>query len=491
MRLDLGQFKKVSEDNHSAILAHPRGHHIVIAKNSLNPKLKEQLSKLPSLSSPKMMVDGGDPVDAPDANDLDISPASDQEVQDVSGGDTPTPASPGDAGSAAPGVSGTDSGPQKYAMPAPAAADQSASSPQINAIQGIQSGFQQQIAGTKELYQAQADAAKKQAVAAQEFANEQKLHNDLAVKEYMGMKEQLSKAMVDVQNGHINPNHYIQNMSTFGKVSTAIGLFLGGLSTAFRGGPNPALQFVNDQINRDVQGQIADLGKKENIMSAYMRQTGNFFTAQAMTRGFYTELYKTEVQKIASQSQSEQALAQAKVLTGVLEKEQGLALAPAASLQSSQRMAASGQTSPGLMARAIPDEKSKDLAYKEAAKIGEIEQLRKNFQSSFDDLNARALGGLLSPADRQSAIQAFAGPVAKMAEGRFNFDESMQQVEALLPSWKDGKEARGLKQQRLNAFFDSFSQTPVLDSYYPNWKHNYVKRALQPNPSMTAMQPGK
>lgn len=47
MNLNLSQFKKVKEDDKSAVLKHPQGHHITIAKNALSPKLKSQLSELP------------------------------------------------------------------------------------------------------------------------------------------------------------------------------------------------------------------------------------------------------------------------------------------------------------------------------------------------------------------------------------------------------------------------------------------------------------
>lgn len=54
MNLDFSKFKKVKEDKASAILQHPDGHHIRIAKGPLSLKMQEQLSKLPM-----NMADGG------------------------------------------------------------------------------------------------------------------------------------------------------------------------------------------------------------------------------------------------------------------------------------------------------------------------------------------------------------------------------------------------------------------------------------------------
>lgn len=47
MNFELHKFKKISDSPKSAVLQHPEGHKITIAKNVLSPQLKQQLDKLP------------------------------------------------------------------------------------------------------------------------------------------------------------------------------------------------------------------------------------------------------------------------------------------------------------------------------------------------------------------------------------------------------------------------------------------------------------
>lgn len=53
--LDLSKFKKAHEDEHKATLSHPDGHHIVIAKKALSPKMRDQIAKLPKMADGGMM----------------------------------------------------------------------------------------------------------------------------------------------------------------------------------------------------------------------------------------------------------------------------------------------------------------------------------------------------------------------------------------------------------------------------------------------------
>jgi hypothetical protein len=58
MKFDLHKFKKIKEDNHSAVLQHPEGHKITISKKVLSPELKKQVAGLPM-----HMAEGGQVTD--------------------------------------------------------------------------------------------------------------------------------------------------------------------------------------------------------------------------------------------------------------------------------------------------------------------------------------------------------------------------------------------------------------------------------------------
>jgi hypothetical protein len=95
MKMDLSQFKKVTENGKSAILKHPKGHHIQIWKSSLDPKMKKQLEDLP------LHAAGGTVVPDPNEEEKNYSAPQQQQpqpqqpvVQIFNGGAQPQQAQP-------------------------------------------------------------------------------------------------------------------------------------------------------------------------------------------------------------------------------------------------------------------------------------------------------------------------------------------------------------------------------------------------------------
>lgn len=89
--------------------------------------------------------------------------------------------------------------------------------------------------------------------------------------------DEANKVIQEINNpsSNIDANHLVDNMSTTKKISTAIGLILGGIGGGITGQENPALKFLNAQIDRDVQAQTTNLNKKQNLVGAYFKEYGN------------------------------------------------------------------------------------------------------------------------------------------------------------------------------------------------------------------------
>lgn len=87
----------------------------------------------------------------------------------------------------------------------------------------------------------------------------------------------------DVQDQHIDPNHYMSSLGVAGNIASAIGLILGGMGGGATGQENPALHVLSKNIDRDIEAQKAELGKKENLLSANMNHFKNIHDAVAMT----------------------------------------------------------------------------------------------------------------------------------------------------------------------------------------------------------------
>lgn len=77
------------------------------------------------------------------------------------------------------------------------------------------------------------------------------------------------KFMAEVAGQKIDPNHYLGSMDTAHRVGNAIALMVGGLAGGLnKTGVNPAMEFINQQINRDMQAQQANMGKKMTLLQA-------------------------------------------------------------------------------------------------------------------------------------------------------------------------------------------------------------------------------
>lgn len=120
---------------------------------------------------------------------------------------------------------------------------------------------------------------------------------------YNDLNTEIKNTVQDIQDSHIDSNHYMNSKSTGSRIATAIGLILGGLGGGLLRQENPALKFLNQNIDRDIEGQKEELGKKNSILSAYYNQTKNLNDATMMTRAFYMEKYANDLKKAAANSQ--------------------------------------------------------------------------------------------------------------------------------------------------------------------------------------------
>jgi hypothetical protein len=125
------------------------------------------------------------------------------------------------------------------------------------------------------------------------------------------LEQERQRLMRDLADGHIDPNHFMGSMDTSSKVTTAIGLILGGMGGGLTGQGNPVQAFLDKQIDRDIQAQQANLNKKESLLSANLKQFGNLRDATEMTRVMMMDGVKLGLQKAAAQAQDPIAKARA------------------------------------------------------------------------------------------------------------------------------------------------------------------------------------
>lgn len=336
--------------------------------------------------------------------------------------------------------------------------DSSTSQPQQQNPYGEEQGIMQGAAqAVKNIGGLEAQKYKDQEQAAQQNLQNTQDTYDKFTTLNKSWEDESDKAIQDVRNNHINPNHYMESMSTPQRVSTAVGMLIAGMGSGLLRQENPVSKYLDQQINRDIESQVSNMNQGNNIVSMLARQTGNKRAAIQLATALQNKIYADKITQIGLQYGSPEAAQNAKVLAApYLEKAASLGAAGnmMLSMQNGQSSADPARQLMLMKQLGKIDDKQYEKANDQLDNINEIESLRSNIQDSFNDLNGKLLAGKLSPSDRQSAINSYSGLLVKVAEGRFNFDEAKQQMEAILPGIEGG-ETRENKLDRLNKLFDT------------------------------------
>lgn len=282
---------------------------------------------------------------------------------------------------------------------------------------------------------------------------------------YQGLNEERQAFQRDLPN--IDPQHYMHDMSTPKRISTAIGLILGGIGGGLLGQENPALKMLNAQIDRDIQAQQANLGKKKSLLEANLHQFGNLKDATAMNRVMMTDIASNELARAAAQTQDAAAKGRALKEKGILDMNSAATLQSIASNQSlgkELQRQAGGQISAinpsDLVKHVVPEADQKEV-FKEIGARQEAVKLYQNMNQVSEQLAKKLFNGALSPNDTASAQNAFAGIVQKLSEGRYNEDAARKIVTSLLPQGLDTAKTVKNKDERRTQFFQALAQAPT------------------------------
>lgn len=265
----LSNFKKVHETETHAVFKRPDGHELHISKNGLRPELKKQLAALPIHAADGALIPEQPQAPEP-APQINLGPSEMNRMGLY-------------AGPLAPPSSGIPASAEMQAQAAPAP-----SQPQglgamytpdtINKIFGQQG--EALTAGNQAMQGALAEGQRSQAAYAAQLEAQQKEHQAHVAEINKGLdadREAYTK-------GQIDPNHVWNSKSTASKVSTIIGLFLGGIGAGMRGGDNPALSMLNKSIDRDIDAQKLQLGKAHTLYSMNLQKLQNENAADAATK---------------------------------------------------------------------------------------------------------------------------------------------------------------------------------------------------------------
>lgn len=215
----------------------------------------------------------------------------------------------------------TSAGKPMPAFPAYQAPAGGANDPYAVANQTALQGIQKQQEGAQQSAVAIGELGAKEASAdamAADALNSNQTHFQQA---YQDLSHERQRLYADFEQGHINPRHYIENMSTGSKIATGLGLIMGGMGSGLTHQPNLAFEYLNNQINRDVDAQKTNLQNKSTLLNSNLAQTGNLFHATELTRMQTLDINSMHLKQIAAASQDPIQRANLLGISGKLDQE--------------------------------------------------------------------------------------------------------------------------------------------------------------------------
>ena len=133
-------------------------------------------------------------------------------------------------------------------------------------------------------------------------------------------KEELRK---DILNGKEDPNRLWGSMDTGRKILAAASLLLGGVAVGASGLriENGAYQVLDKAIQRDIEAQRQNLGRKKSILADYRKAGLDLDSAFKMTSAFYKDLAATQLEAVKGRYTGQAAQAKADALIAQLRME--------------------------------------------------------------------------------------------------------------------------------------------------------------------------
>lgn len=335
------------EDERHFHVAHPSGHAVSMAKAALSPEVQAQIRALPKLPKPLKLSEGIDEVppivqgnfepqpgqEVPASTPPPEQPTSrfgstldplgsleetvgkgvlDPAVQSFTPGAGVDEAMAAQSPAAPTGVPGTQAGPAGAApaasAPAPAApaapaAAAPATKPTGESSPGpILDAAKKEQEAIRSKATAEYDAANKLADLHEQQAK-QLLDHDRETQQMVAADRARQDGIFnDIANSKVDPNHFWQEKSTGSKLLAGIGMIFSGMGSGLAGGPNLAHQVIQRAIDRDIDAQKANIGKKQNLLAYYQRQTGDDIAARQMTKATMLNAFAGQVQAMTNRT---------------------------------------------------------------------------------------------------------------------------------------------------------------------------------------------
>jgi len=276
--------------------------------------------------------------------------------------------------------------------------------------------------------------------------------------------------MQDVQNDNIDPSHYLSSHGVPQKIATAIGLIMGGIGGAGQAGGNPALNFLNAQIDRDINAQKANLGKKQSLLNANMLQFRNLRDATDMTRLMQNDIVSNQLRQAAAKTTDMAAKARALQAAGQLDMQTAPIQSQLAMRKAMMTGAQQGIVSPDKIVGWLVPPEERPAAEKALTEAMNTSNMKDSILNSFDTLDKyntlgnRALHMGFTPGKVASARDPFTAELSKGTAGRFS-DADAHMIATLWPEMGDSPSTVEFKRTKLNELVSTKMSFPELTKW--------------------------
>lgn len=326
--IDLSKFRKIAHDKDTATLRHKDGHEIKIALKGLHPSSRGDVARLPLHEAPKKMADGGQ-VDAEPLQAEAIEPQVATQPEVDYNNQPPLPAgTPPSSVDGAPAM--MPSATPDTSVPAEPLVPQQSPLEQVSESEyGKQfgKGIEQEVHGREQLAVEQAKMGQEQAMAEHHVASQLNALQQQSQQASEAHTREMEAVIEDAKNGHINPNQFIENKDLPNKITTMIGLIMGGYGSGVQGKENPALKFLNDQIDHDIEAQKANISNKYNLVNAYSKQYGDKVLGAEAAKNLMLASAMSKMKEAEAKAIGPQAKANLQMQLGQLATQYGTSMA--------------------------------------------------------------------------------------------------------------------------------------------------------------------
>jgi hypothetical protein len=138
--------------------------------------------------------------------------------------------------------------------------------------------------------------------------------------ELMQLKGETDALTRDISEQKIDPHRMWNNASTGNKILAGIGILLSGMGAGISGQQNMALAVIDKAIDRDIDAQKSEFGKKRTLLEANYRRYGDIRTASQATKAHLYSVAQAQIAANAARmggpvarARADQAMAQLEI----------------------------------------------------------------------------------------------------------------------------------------------------------------------------------